>query len=111
MKRAVRAEVCPQCTQREPADGDWPHLDKPRPCEPGCTIFLNLPRMRDIVVHTEGRSITPYQDAMRELICQSCQSNATAGDFCAARSTQNCPLSRYSELLVDVLERVEKTRS
>lgn len=109
MKRAVRAEVCPQCSQREP-EGEWPHLDKPRPCEAGCTIFLNLPRLRLIVHRQHSASMTPYEEAMRELICQSCQSHHTAGDYCAPRSTRSCPLSRYADLVVDVLERVDSAR-
>ncbi len=109
MKRGLRAEVCPQCSQREPAGGDWP-FDEPRPCEPGCTIFLNLPRLRLIVHRIHSESLAPYEDAMRELICQSCQSHHTAGDFCAPRATRQCPLSRYASLVVDALEKVETSR-
>lgn len=109
MKRSVRAAVCPRCTQREPA-GEWPHLEQPRPCEPTCTIFQNLPRLRLIVHRIHSDSMAPYEEAMREMICQSCHNNATAGDYCAPRTTRDCPLSRYADLVVDALERIEQVR-
>lgn len=109
MKRSVRAEVCAQCSQREPAEGDWP-LGQARPCQDGCAIFVNLPRLRLIVHRIHSASMKPYEDAMRELICQTCQNNATAGDYCAPRTTRRCVLSRYANLVVDALERIEQVR-
>jgi len=110
MTRAVRSEVCTQCSQREPAQGDWPHLDRPRPCEPECTIFINLPKIRLIAHRVHSQSLTPYEDAMREMICQTCHNHHTAGDYCAPRTTRQCPLSRYAGRVVDALERIEQAR-
>lgn len=108
MTRALRAEVCPQCSQRQPL-GPWP-LNQPRPCEKDCTIFINLPKLRIIAEQVRSPGLGPYEYAIQELICQACHSSPTAGDYCADRTTRDCPLSRYSDLVVDVLERVEKAR-
>jgi len=107
-KRALRSEVCPQCIQRQP-DGPWP-LDQPRPCEGECTIFINLPQLLLVAREVKSPSIGPYEHAIQQLICQTCHSNPTAGDYCAGRTLRECPLSRYGGLVVDVLERLAQAR-
>lgn len=109
MARAIRAEVCPQCSQREP-HGLWP-LDQPRPCEAQCTIFINLPTLRNVAEQIDSPFLLPYERAMEQLICQSCTASPTAGDFCTEKSMRHCPLSRYAGLVVDVLERVDRAQS
>ena len=107
MKRAVRARVCPQCSQRPPgSESLGPHV--PRSCEPECTIFVHLPAIRDIAAQTNRPSLGPYEHAVRELICQTCEASPTAGDFCDGRSTRSCPLSRYLGDVIETLEAVNQ---
>lgn len=110
MQRAIRKNVCPQCYQREPK-GDWPDLGAARPCEAGCPIFVNLTTIKQIAERIDEPSIAPYERAMNELICQTCEISPTGGDYCGDRAVMNCPLSRYSSLVVETLERVSKATS
>ena len=111
MQRTLRREICTQCHQR-PSHSESLGPDVPRSCEPQCTIFIHLPKLHEIAERTHKPTLAPYEHAMRELICNTtCEQSPTAGDYCAERTTENCPLARYAGLVIDVLERVEKSRT
>jgi len=105
VRLTVRARICPNCSHR-PAGSEALPCSEARSCEPECTIFAALPRLIEIVhtVHSDG--LSPYERATRELVCQSCVSSPTSGDFCSDRSTAHCPLSVYLGDVVDAIERV-----
>lgn len=106
IKRALRSRICPQCHAR-PTGSEQLSPDQPRSCEPGCSIFLHLPRVRDIVMTVHDPSLGPYEHALVENVCEkSCDVSATAGDFCAERSVRRCPLATYAGQVVEVIERV-----
>jgi hypothetical protein len=107
LKRAVRSRVCTVCFKRPPGS-ETLDAETPRSCEPQCAIFMHLPVMRRIVQEQSDRSIAPYEDAMRELVCQHCQLTPTAGDYCAERANMRCPLAHYAVEVVDALESVLK---
>lgn len=107
-QRAIRARVCPACHWKQPADGAWPDTSRGRPCERGCTVFINLPMLMRIAHNVDSPEMGAYEAAINELVCQSCQSSPTSGDFCADGATRSCPLSRYAGDIVDVLERAER---
>ena len=110
MQRAMRAEICPNCHLRPPGS-ETLRPYQPRSCEPQCTIFGNLPMLKQIVDQYGDRAIGPYQRAMNELICMECDANPTSGDYCSDRTTQYCPLARYAGSVVSVLERVITSHS
>lgn len=101
--RAVRGAVCVECHNRPPGSESLGN-DKPRTCENDCSIFLNLDTLIQIAGRYSDPTMRPYERAVRELICQSCEQSPTAGDFCAERTRLTCPLNRYAHLVVDALE-------
>lgn len=107
MQRALRTNICRQCSQR-PQGSESLDADTPRACEPDCTVFVHLPRLREIVsrIPADDVTLSRYERAVNELICQVCESSPTAGDYCGDRATRNCPLSRYLNRVVETLERV-----
>jgi hypothetical protein len=107
-QHAVRANVCTSCQFRPEGSEAWDAHTR-RPCEDECTIFINLPKLRTIVHDVHDPQLGPYERATRELVCLECQSNPTAGDYCADRSTAHCPLAVYMRDVVDVLERLDRS--
>ncbi len=105
MQCAIRTRICVQCYQRpEGSESQGPTV--PRECEPQCTIFIHLPTLRQIVDTTHDPALRPYETAIYEMVCQQCEASPTSGDFCADRTTQSCPLSRYTAMVIDTLERL-----
>ena len=51
VERTVRTRVCAECPRRTPCPGASP--DQPRACEAGCSLFLNLPKLRDLAVSVD----------------------------------------------------------
>ena len=103
-QRALRGVICKQCYQRPPGSES---LDAtiPRSCEPWCTIFANLPQLMEAVWKhkTEGQS---GDEAMGVFVCTQCHAAPTSGDFCSERLARTCPLSRYSDQVLAILEKV-----
>lgn len=108
-QRAVRARICPVCTQR-PAGSESLGPDVPRRCEPHCSIFHHLPKMLNVVKNTKSPTLGDYEKAALENICQTCGQSPTSGDFCAERALVECPLSRQMGEVVDTLERVIQSK-
>lgn len=105
-RRAVRSAVCPICPDR-PAGSETADATTARVCEPECTIFLNLPKLIDLAGrYDEDVTLTRYERAMREVVCQQCATSPTAGDFCSDRTVAACPLSRHAGDVITSLERV-----
>lgn len=109
MQRALRTNICRQCWQR-PTGSETLGADQPRTCEGECTIFRNLPRLRQIALTIDDPTLNRYEQATQELICQVCDASATAGDYCDQRSTRNCPLSRYLNLVIETLSKIPEHR-
>lgn len=102
---AIRSRVCPHCYQR-PAGSEALGPTVPRACEGECTIFTNLPTLLRIAQGIHEPTISRYDRAIAGLICKRCDASPTAGDYCSERTIRECPLSRYSGDVVDVLERL-----
>jgi hypothetical protein len=60
--------------------------------------------MLEIAAKVRDPSRAPYERAVRDLICQNCQSSPSAGDHCGDRATRNCPLPRYAGDVVETLK-------
>ena len=105
LRRALRERVCTQCVQRpEGSEHDPP--TQPRACEPQCTVFLNLPKLKQIARMVHAPTLGPYEEVFREEICSSCQASPTSGDFCHERTVQDCPLSRQASEVLETITRV-----
>lgn len=105
MQRAIRAQICTQCSQRPKGSEALPPTVS-RSCEPECSIFVHLPEVKRIAEKLHESSMAPYERAVQELVCQTCNVSPTAGDFCDGRTSRNCPLSRYLNRVVETLEAV-----
>ena len=105
VQRAVRRSVCVRCFARPRGSEELPG-NVARACEPTCQVFINLPKLLDIVGTTHEPTIEAYERATQEMVCQSCRSSPTSGDYCSERSTARCPLAVYLADVVDVVERV-----
>jgi hypothetical protein len=103
MKRAVRATVCSQCYQR-PIGSETLSPEEPRACEPTCTIFNNLARLKAIA---DRDDLPPWENLIKDRICQKCEDSPSAGDYCAEGMTRTCPLSRYGGMVLEVLGKVK----
>ncbi|MBI1335546.1 MAG: hypothetical protein GC164_01135 [Phycisphaera sp.] len=106
-RRAVRWIVCRSCAFR-PHQSELLGPEEPRACEPGCQVFLNMPRIMEMVATTADKSMVTYERIMRDRVCAKCQSSETSGDYCGERSVAHCPLSMYARDVVSVIERLPK---
>ena len=95
-QRAVRSTICPQCWKR-PLGSEHTDPMTIRSCEPGCTIFLNIPRLLGIAKHDPTQPFV-YENRIRNIVCSVCSATPTAGDFCEQDMSRTCPLSRYAGL-------------
>ena len=105
MQRIIRSKICTSCFLRPKGTESMGPMD-PRPCEPICQIFINLPQLKKISEHTKSDDMAVYEEAIGEMICQVCEITPDSGDYCGMRTTQQCPLSRYSRDVVEALEEV-----
>jgi hypothetical protein len=103
--RAIRVKVCSKCDQRPEGSEEWEPTWK-RPCEGGCAIFQNLPRLTQIVASIRDSHLDAYEAAVRNSICSRCKITPTAGEYCVAYFNRSCPMSRYLSDVVAVLSRV-----
>jgi len=103
MQRAIRAKICVKCYQRPPGSETLPPSD-PRVCESTCGIFQNLPRLVGVAARPDPPEVS-VDTLVRNSICSRCVISSTAGDFCAENLARTCPLSRYSQDVIDVLRR------
>ncbi len=106
-QRAIRQSVCTKCTDR-PSGSEKLGPDEPRSCQGACTVFINLPKLMDVAKKVTATTLGPYENAVRTVVCEKCESSPTSGDFCAERTTRDCPLSRYMNVVVETLERLVK---
>lgn len=93
-RRALRAKICTSCFKRPEGCDAW-SADQGRDCEPQCPIFINLPRLLQIVHRYHTDSIEPYDHAIAEEICGRCEVSPSPGDYCPDRKQAFCPLARY----------------
>lgn len=105
MQRAIRVSVCPICFNRPPKSEGY-GADVPRTCEPQCTIFQNLPSVKEIVDRAEP-SAGVLKQAVQKSVCPACQISPAPGNCCPNRSTDTCPLGRYRDKVADILGRIE----
>jgi hypothetical protein len=104
-QQAIRGQVCPQCTQR-PAGSETLGPNVPRACEPHCAVFVHLKLLLHIAAATDQPTLAPYERAIQDAVCQRCTLSPTAGDFCAERVLQHCPLSRQMGQVIQTLQQV-----
>ena len=103
-KRVLRAHICPTCWQR-PARSEFLPPSVARACEPTCPVFENVELLMQIAVEEGDQRLGNYENLIRERICNQTCTRETAGDYCAYRLNQTCPLARCmgrvtAELLV-----------
>jgi hypothetical protein len=103
IQRAIRAKVCVKCYERPAGSDSW-SPDQPRPCESTCGIFENLPRLVGMAARPDPPRVSLDQQ-VRNSICSRCTVSDSAGDYCAHNLARTCPLSRYSQDVIDVLRR------
>jgi hypothetical protein len=101
--RAIRGTVCPICYQR-PAGSEQLGNGVARACEGTCPIFVNVPALYRIAVHTDTSAPGAMETALREQICRRCTLSPTAGDQCVEFANRTCPLSRFSREVVSLIE-------
>ena len=103
-QRALRGVICTHCYQRPPKS-ETLDAATPRTCEPSCTIFTNLPQLMEVVWQhkTDGQG---GEEAMGSFVCPHCHAAPTSGDFCSERLARTCPLSRYGDQVLAILEKV-----
>ena len=102
-QRAIRAKICVKCYERPAGSENWSPADV-RACEATCGIFQNLPRL----IGMAARPDPPRQsidEQVRNSVCSRCMVSNSAGDYCADNLARTCPLSRYSQDVIDVLRR------
>jgi hypothetical protein len=104
-QRALRQRVCTQCSDR-PAGSETLSPSEARECETKCAIFTHLPKVQHVVVTTTGMTLGPYEQNIRDQVCQFCELGSMSGDWCDDRMTRVCPLSRYTSLDIETLERL-----
>src|SRR5437764_12601914 len=97
---AIRSRVCTKCYQR-PEGSEHMGPSEPRKCEPGCTIFIGLPKLVGATTH--GPLNESPDEAMQKRICPNCQASQSAGDYCIDRLDRTCPLSRYGAEVLQIL--------
>lgn len=105
MQRALRHNICTQCFKR-PSGSESLRPDQPRICEPQCQVFVNLPKLREIAAAVNSPTLGAYEHAVKEVVCQHCKADQTSGDFCAERSSLDCPLARYMGDVVTTLSKI-----
>ena len=105
LSRVLRAKVCPLCIERPEGSSTWGPT-RQRPCETDCNVFINLEKLREIAASIYDPNIGPYEKAVLEHICQECPYSPTAGDFCADRTTRQCPLARQLNLVIQTIESI-----
>lgn len=111
LERTIRSRICPQCFNR-PKGSESLKPDQPRTCEPVCTIFIHLPKVRQVVLKVHDPSVGPYEKALVEEVCEgACTSSPTSGDFCSERTTRRCPLATYVTDVVSLIESVHQSQS
>jgi hypothetical protein len=103
IERAVRGAVCPACYQRPPGSEALGN-DVPRECQGGCPIFLNLPALYRIAVHDKPDNSESLDRMVKQTICTTCDAAPTHGEFCAEFQARTCPLSRFSNEVVALIE-------
>ena len=105
-QRAVRSKICTQCWRRPVSSESMDPLTA-RVCEPGCSIFINIPRLLGIAKHDPTQPFV-YENRIRNIVCSVCEVSPTAGDFCEQDMSRTCPLSRYAGEILPTLEVVLK---
>ena len=106
IERAIRGAVCPACYQR-PHGSEKLGNDVPRECQPHCPIFLNLPALYRLAVHS-GEMTEPgaLDRAIKQTICPACTLTPTHGEYCAEFEARTCPLSRFAGEVVILIETI-----
>lgn len=105
MQRAVREMICTHCFMR-PAGSEALPPDIPRDCQSNCTIFMNLPDLREIAVEMSDQRPGVFERAIRNMICSKCHHCMSAGDYCAEHLAETCPLSVYGKLVLETLDKI-----
>lgn len=70
MKLGLRARVCSQCRAVPNVADSWPLL-APRPCEPHCALFVQLPRLARLLERHHAKPPAGYEEFVLKLLCDS----------------------------------------
>lgn len=69
MKLALRAQICAQCNPAPTRNESWQSLD-PHPCEPGCALFGQLPRLARFLNRHRAKPPLGYEEFAIKLLCE-----------------------------------------
>jgi hypothetical protein len=108
-KRAVRVRICPRCYQRA-VGSDALGPDQPLSCEAKCPLFLNLARLAEIAIYRDPM-LTSYEQAVKREICESCTLAPSSGEFCSEYLARTCPLSRYAQDVIELIQHLPSRRT
>jgi hypothetical protein len=106
--RAIRSRICVTCYQRPAGSDDLPP-DVARACHPKCPIFASLPKIVGAAVRFPREDVGADQ-LLREMVCQTCKLSPSAGDYCGESLARTCPLSRYGQDVLELLDRMLKQK-
>ena len=95
-RRRVFERICPRCI-----DGDGQGNCR-LASGTECTISRFFPQVVDAVRSVYGRTMEPYEAALREKVCRGC-AQSHDGE-CALRADVECALDRYFPLVVQAVE-------
>lgn len=106
-RRALRIGVCKDCDLRPPGSESL-GADTARSCEGTCKIFCHLPQLVSTAEFLDPM-IASLPRVMTRLIDDLCERTHEPCAAPAPTSNRQCPLSRYRERVIDVLQRVVNT--
>lgn len=105
---AMRISVCRECQDAKPPLHDGPK--SPRPCEDRCPIFMSLPDLLTLAEAHRESMLNPFEQAMHELVCCACKSAPDFNNLCASYVGRTCPLCKYTDHVIQTLERIADAR-
>jgi len=93
----IRRVVCTRCVERPPEGPPCAPLGKV------CGIEQHLPELIESIHEIDSRSIVPYLNNNRHLVCEHCPQQSHSG--CP------CPMDYMAVLLVQAVETVDARRA
>ena len=101
VEREVRRAICTRCPRRPPGSEQW-GLTEPRPCEHGCALFQNLPRLSRVAA-TVDPMVGRRRRVLKHYLGRLAETESAAGPD-ALRGDN--PLRRRGRRLISILDRV-----
>ncbi len=73
-----------------------------------CAVEKHLTQIVNIVHSVQSDDIIDYVEALRNRICSLCRAQEDNG-FCELREDANCALDRYFPLIIETIQKIDKT--